>query len=148
MAQCGRTWEKLARRLSVIDKVHFVGEVSAVDLPRFYASGDAFVLPSSARAEAFGKVLLEAMASGLPCVTTDVGTGTSFVVQDGVTGLVVPPCQPDVLADAINRLLVDPEMSKRMGEFGRKRAVDDFSITGMVSHVESIYRQVLAESQS
>ncbi|HLF90868.1 MAG TPA: glycosyltransferase, partial [Anaerolineales bacterium] len=73
-------WERLAGELGVSDRVQFLGEVSDDDLPRFFASGDVFVLPANSRAEAFGKVLLEAMATGLPCVTTELGTGTSFVV--------------------------------------------------------------------
>ena len=64
-------------------------------------AGTLFVLPANARSEAYGMVLTEAMASGLPCVTTEVGTGTSWVVQDGVTGAVVPPSSPDALAAAI-----------------------------------------------
>src|SRR5690606_26810725 len=97
-------WEQLSRSLGLADKVQFVGEISEADLPKFYASGDLFVLPANSRAEAFGKVLQEAMAAGLPCLTTELGTGTSFVVQDGVTGRVVPPQQPEALAAAIGQL--------------------------------------------
>ena len=102
-------WEELAASLGIASP----GALSWVrwtttTCPGIYHQATAFVLPANARSEAFGTVLLEAMASGLPCVTTEVGTGTSWVVQDGVTGLVVPPSDPAALANAIGRLLADP----------------------------------------
>ena len=107
-------WEQLSRSLGLQEKIQFVGHLNDDDLPRFYASGDLFVLPANSRAEAFGKVLQEAMAAGLPCLTTELGTGTSFVVQDGVTGRVVPPRQPDVLAAAIEDLANLPTLCRRL----------------------------------
>jgi rhamnosyl/mannosyltransferase len=98
-------WETLAAEIGIADRVHFLGEVDDADLPKQYHQAHVFVLPANARAEAFGMVLQEAMASGLPCITTELGTGTSWVVQDGVTGLVVPPRDPQSLADAIRDLL-------------------------------------------
>ena len=137
------TWERLAGELGVSARVQFLGEVSDDDLPRFFASGDVFVLPANSRAEAFGKVLLEAMATGLPCVTTELGTGTSFAVQDGVTGFVVPPENPDALGQAIGRLLDDTELRKRMGAAGRARVRREFTAERLLERVEGVYRDVL-----
>ena len=136
-------WESLAGELGVTGRVQFLGEVSDDDLPRFFASGDVFVLPANSRAEAFGKVLLEAMATGLPCVTTELGTGTSFVVQDGVTGFVVPPETPDALGEAIGRLLGDVALRKQMGEAGRARVVREFTPGRLLERVQAVYREVL-----
>jgi len=136
-------WEALAAAVGVAARVRFLGNVSDADLPRLYASADAFVLPANARAEAFGKVLLEAMAAGLPCVTTEVGTGTSFVVQDGVTGLVTQPNNPAALAAAINRLLEDAELRKKMGEAGRARVQAEFTPEKLAARVERVYQEVL-----
>lgn len=136
-------WEALANDLSVLDKVQFLGRLSDEDLPRLFASADAFVLPANARAEAFGKVLLEAMATGLPCITTEVGTGTSFVVEDGVTGLVVPPMRPDCLETAVNTLMQNPEKCRQMGQAGQDRALKQFSVEKMVNRVEAVYESVL-----
>ena len=111
-------WEQLSQSLGLQDKIQFVGHLSDDELPKFYASGDLFVLPANSRAEAFGKVLQEAMAAGLPCLTTELGTGTSFVVQDGVTGRVVPPQQPAELAPAIEELATQPGLSQQMGQAG------------------------------
>jgi glycosyltransferase involved in cell wall biosynthesis len=136
-------WEALAQSLNVTDKVKFLGRVTDEDLPRLYASADIFVLPANARAEAFGKVLLEAMAAGLPCITTEVGTGTSFVVQDGVTGLVVSPKDEDALKTAVLKLINDQPLRKQFGQAGQKRVLTEFTPELMVSRVEEVYRQVL-----
>jgi glycosyltransferase involved in cell wall biosynthesis len=135
----------LSRSLGLADKVQFVGEISEADLPRFYASGDLFVLPANSRAEAFGKVLQEAMAAGLPCLTTELGTGTSFVVQDGVTGRVVPPQQPEALAAAIQELARQPELCQKMGQAGQVRARQEFGLVQMVEKVLGVYTAVLQQ---
>ncbi|MFB0533861.1 MAG: glycosyltransferase [Anaerolineae bacterium] len=138
-----RPWEALGRELGVADRVHFMGEVKDADLPRLYHQAHLFVLPANARAEAFGTVLLEAMAAGLPCITTEVGTGTSWVVQDGVTGLVVPPRNPEALAGAIRQLLTDPDTRWRMGQRGQQRARQEFSQQRMVQGVMDLYQAIL-----
>lgn len=132
-------WEQLSQDLGAADKIQFVGDLSEDELPKFYASGDLFVLPANSRAEAFGKVLQEAMAAGLPCLTTELGTGTSFVVQDGITGLVVPPQQPEALAAAIQQLATEPDLCQRMGRAGQDRARQEFSLQQMVEKVQGVY---------
>jgi rhamnosyl/mannosyltransferase len=138
-------WQKVAAEVGVAERVSFLGEVSNSDLPRLYASADLFVLPANARAEAFGTVLLEAMAAGLACITTELGTGTSFVVEEGVSGLVVRPQEPPALAAAVNRLLADPALRRQMGESGRQRVLTHFTIERMAQQVEDIYRAVSGE---
>ncbi|MBI4769228.1 MAG: glycosyltransferase family 4 protein, partial [Chloroflexi bacterium] len=138
--------KSLAVRLGLVERVQFSGEVGDADLPGCYQQADIFVLPSISRAESFGIVLLEAMASGLPCVTTEVGTGTSWVVQDGVTGLVVPPSDPAALAGAIRRLAGDAALRARMGAAGRARVEAEFTQERMVQRVEEVYREVAARS--
>jgi glycosyltransferase involved in cell wall biosynthesis len=138
-------WEELAASLGIASRVHFAGEVDDDALPRIYQQATAFVLPSNARSESFGTVLLEAMASGLPCVSTELGTGTSWVVQDGVTGLVVPPSDPPALAGAIDRLVLDPGMVRRMGQAGRERVEREFTESVMVARVMAVYRELLGD---
>ncbi len=137
-------WEALALELGVADRVRFLGEVDDAELPALYRQAHLFVLPANARAEAFGSVLLEAMASGLPCITTEVGSGTSWVVQDGVTGLVVPPRDPQALAEAIRSLLDNPELRTAMGRAGRARVAADFTQERMIARVQAVYEEVLA----
>jgi glycosyltransferase involved in cell wall biosynthesis len=88
--------------------------------------------------------ILEAMAAGLPVVATAVG-GTPEVVVDGVTGFLVPPRDPEALADAILCLLRDPELRKRMGTVGRARVTEHFSVEQMVGKTEALYEQLLKE---
>ena len=138
------TWQRLAVRLGLEPRVQFVGEVPDCELPRYYADADLFVLPANARAEAFGTVLLEAMATGLPVISTELGTGTSWVNQDGVTGRIVPPNDPDALAAAIRELLANPGQLVQMGRAARARVEAEFSLPVMVQRVETVYRQVLS----
>jgi rhamnosyl/mannosyltransferase len=123
--------------------VDFAGDVSDANLPGEYRRASLFVLPANARSEAFGIVLLEAMASGLPCITTEVGTGTSWVVRDGVTGKVVPPEDPQALHDAIEDLLSDTERRQRYGRAARARVEAEFTQDALVDRVMRVYAAVL-----
>ena len=134
----------LAEALGVANRVVFTGDVDDGDLPACYAAGDLFVLPSHTRAEAFGTSIVEAMAAGLPVISTEIQTGTSWVNQDGVTGLVIPPCDPGALAAAMGALAADPARRSAMGRAGRARAHEMFEASMMVEAVEGVYREVLA----
>jgi rhamnosyl/mannosyltransferase len=136
-------WERSAAVLGDAVHIRFLGDLQPSDLPGIYAGADVFVLPSTLRAEAFGIVLLEAMAAGLPCVTTELGTGTSFIVRHGETGLVVPPGDPQALSEAIRLLIADPQLSRRMGEAGRERVMREFTLERMAERVEIVYKGVL-----
>ena len=136
-------WEMLATELGIADRVHFAGEVDDAALPALYRHAHVFILPANARAEAFGTVLLEAMASGLPCITTEVDTGTSWVVQDGITGLVVPPQNPKVLAEAIQSLVDAPQRRAGMGQAARARVVAEFTRERIVARVQSVYEEAV-----
>lgn len=135
-------WRALVTHLGLSDRVSFLGQVADADLPAVYHQAHLFVLPSNARAEAFGVVLLEAMASGLPCISTEVGTGTSWVVQDGVTGRVVPPEDPTALATAVRDLLSVPARLRIMGQASRQRVENEFTLDRLSERVMSVYRDV------
>lgn len=137
-----KAWERVTAVFGITERVHFLGDVADSQLPALYASADIFVLPANARSEAFGKVLLEAMAAGLPCVTTELGTGTSFVVRHEESGLVVPPGNPTALAEALNRLVAQPELRQRMGQAGRQRVQAQFTPEKMVDGVMAVYDRV------
>jgi rhamnosyl/mannosyltransferase len=133
----------LCRALNLEDRVTFAGEVSDEDLPAYYAASDLFVFPSSERSEAFGIVMLEAMAAGLPVISTELGTGTSYVNRNGETGLVVPPANPRELASAINFLLKDPALRTRLGQQSKTRVTTEFSLETMLLQVSNVYKSVL-----
>jgi glycosyltransferase involved in cell wall biosynthesis len=124
------------------DRIEFAGNVRDEDLPRFYAEADAFVLPACERSEAFGLVLVEALASGLPCVSTELQTGTSYVNVNEETGYVVPPKDPEALAGACRRLLADAGLRRTLGEQARRRAHANFDIVRVAAQVARVYEEV------
>lgn len=133
----------LADDRGLTERAVFVGRVPDADLPAYYHACDLFVLPASHRSEAFGLVQLEAMACGKPVICTELGTGTSFVNVDGQTGLVVPPRNPEALAAAINSLLADEPMRRRMGQRANERA-KQFSAKAMIEKTMDLYNELMA----
>ncbi len=136
-------WRALAERMGVADRIAWLGEAPDADLPALYHLADLFVLPASHSSEAFGLVQVEAMAAGVPCVCTELGTGTSYVNQDGVTGRVVPPRDPGALAAAINDLLADPVRRAAMGASARARVAAEFDLGVMVDRMVRLYDTIL-----
>jgi rhamnosyl/mannosyltransferase len=120
-------------------KVAFLGEPEDAELAALYAAVDVIALPSTQRSEAFGTVLLEAMASARPVISTELGTGTSWVNLHERTGLVVPPADSDALAKALTKLLEDRALAMRLGAAGRERVASEFTEDRMVEGVEAIY---------
>lgn len=137
---------RAAQGYGVSHKVKFLGKVN--DLQKYYRASSIFVLPSISRAEAFGLVQLEAMAAGLPVVNTDLDTGVPDVSIDGVTGITVPPKDANSLARAINVLLEDEALRRRMGEAGRARAHREFSPGLMIERTMKLYEEVLEERRT
>jgi rhamnosyl/mannosyltransferase len=133
---------ELQGALGLGERVRFVGDVDDETLSAHYAAADVCVLPSIFPSEAFGMVLVESMAAGTPVITTELGTGTSFANQEGVTGLVIRPGDAEALAGALNVLLDDVELRARMGEAGRERVRRLFSVEAMMRTLLPIYERV------
>ncbi|MDO8671311.1 MAG: glycosyltransferase, partial [Dehalococcoidia bacterium] len=125
-------------------KVIFLGEVEDADLPNYYHASDMFAFPACERSEAFGISMVEAMVCGLPVICTDLGTGTTFVNQHEVTGLVVPPRDPVALAEALQRLAKDGVLRRQMALAAGERARREFGVETMVDRTIELYRRVLA----
>jgi glycosyltransferase involved in cell wall biosynthesis len=118
-------YEKKARELGIDDKVKFAGYVSDEDMPKKYQAADYFVLPSVNKGEAFGIVLLEAMASGLPVVASDLpGVRGVFTSE---SGLLIKPGDAEDLAEKIKYLMVNPAKRKEMGTAARREAEEKYS---------------------
>jgi len=115
--------------------------LSRPDVAQILSHARAFVCPSVY--EPLGIVNLEAMACETAVVASAVG-GIPEVVDDGRTGLLVPPSDPDALAAAINRLIDDPGLARQMGIAGRERAVADFSWRAIAEQTVALYEDVLA----
>ena len=123
------------------DRVVFTGRRE--DVAAITADLDVAVLPSLREAQ--GISLLEAMARRVPVVASAVG-GIPEVVTDGVDGLLVPPGDPGALAAATTRLLIDPELRRRIGEAGYRTVADRFSIDAQVRRIEELYDEELARA--
>ena len=115
----------LAASLGIADRVIILQNVQLEDLSRLYREASLFVLSSIE--EGLGIVILEAMACGIPVIATRCG-GPDTVIIDGKTGYLIPVGDVNALAKAMMRLLTDPELSRRMGEAGRNRVENHFSI--------------------
>ena len=137
--------ERIARECGVAGRVHFLGRIAEADLPAYYHASDAFCLCSVEPAEGFGIVQVEAMASGKPVVCCELGNGVTWVNQDGITGLVVPPADPAALARAFRRLLAEPGLRAQLGEQGRSRAFSVFTLEAMARGTLAVYRAVLKD---
>jgi glycosyltransferase involved in cell wall biosynthesis len=131
--------EALAEQLGVASVVNFAGH--RADIPRMLAAADLFVLPS--HTEALPTVLIEAMATELPVVATDVG-GTSEILAAGQSGILVPPHAPVRLAEAVDRLASNPRQRRSMGLAGARIARERFSIQRHAGHLADEYRVLVA----
>ena len=141
----GRDREALqdqANRLGIADRVRFIGDVPEAHLPSVYHACDVFVLPSTAAAEGFGLVQLEAMACAKPVVSTRLPTGVAVINRDGETGLTVPPGDAGALASAMTRLLDDRAFADACGTRARTRVQAHFSREAMVTATMALYRDV------
>lgn len=134
--------EEMAREVGVSKQVHFLSRVTAEQLSACYARCDVFALPS--RGEGFGLVFLEAMAYAKPVIGGAHG-GILDIVEDGVTGLLVPHGDVDRLAQALTSLLNDPARSAEMGERGKQRVAANFSFEQFQTRLTAILTDVLAQ---
>ena len=130
--------EGLVRSLKLDDKIIFTGYRQ--DIPQVISVFDIFAL--SSLTEPFGRVLIEAMAMSKPVVATNVG-GVPEIVKDGITGILVPPNDPNSMAEAIIHLLKNKEKAYKMGLAGRKRVEEHFSIEINVRKTEELYQEIL-----
>jgi O-antigen biosynthesis rhamnosyltransferase len=129
-----------------LDNVRFLGEVSDEDKICLLRLSRGFVFPSHLRSEAFGMALLEAAMCARPMVGCEIGTGTSFINLDGVTGWTVPPQDADALRDALHNLLDRPDLALAMGAAARQRFEALFTAQRMAQAYQQVYHEVIARS--
>ena len=135
--------EDMAISLGVSGRIVFLGEIQNSKLVPCYHAADVFALASVSRAEAFGIVQLEAMACGKPVVNTSLPSGVPFVSLDGITGITVPPANPEALAKAINSLLDDPIRRAQYGNAARRRVQAKFNLELMTRRTLRLYQRVM-----
>jgi glycosyltransferase involved in cell wall biosynthesis len=125
------------------DVVTFTGRISAEDLVKRYSASEVAVVPSLY--EGFGFPAAEAMACGIPVISTTAGALPEVVGPDGEAGMLVPPGDPDALAGAIRRMMADDLMRKRMGEAARKRVESLFTWEEAARKTVAVYEEARAD---
>ncbi len=131
-----------ARELGLARRIHFLGHVEDPRLvDSAYRGARVFVLPSEY--EAFGLVLLEALAQGAPVVATRVGGVPEVLGEDGRAGVLVEPGSAEVLAEEILRLWNDPALGRQLGEYGRTTIVPRYTWDALADRLDALYREIV-----
>ena len=133
--------QDMVKKFDIEDDVVFLGFVEEDKKSLYYKSSDIFCLPSTNMAESFGIVNLEAMASGVPIVGSNLG-GIPDIVKEGENGLLAKPCDHQSLAHTLLTLLKDDELRLKMGDNGMKM-VKDYSWDKIAKETENLYRDIL-----
>lgn len=141
--------QNLVKSLGVRDFVLFLGKRDQESLPYYYSAADVVVVPS--HYESFGMVALEAMACGTPVVASQVG-GLAFLVQDGITGFVIPDGEPEILGNRLKEIILNADLRDRLGQQAHLLA-QSYSWERIAGEIRSVYLEVLnppagGESQS
>lgn len=129
---------KLSFDLGLSSKIHFLG--NRADIPELLSISNIFVL--SSYYEGLPRSIMEAMSAKLPVVATDTG-GVSELVEDEITGILVPPKDAIGLAFGIEKLLLDEKLRKQMGTAGYKKIKNEFSLAKMVNEIEKVYKNLI-----
>ena len=126
-----------------LSNVHFLGHVSEADKAALLDACYGVVFPSHLRSEAFGISLLEGAMFGKPMISSEIGTGTTFVNMSGETGLVVPPADPAALRQAMRQLWEHPEQAAEMGKKAYARYLSHFTADRMCQSYADLYRRLV-----
>jgi D-inositol-3-phosphate glycosyltransferase len=137
--------QQLAAELGISDLVRFIGMRQQDSLRNYYSAGDVVV--TTPWYEPFGLTPLEGQACGRPVIGSAVG-GIAYTVVDGVTGFLVPPRDPETLAARLYTLMMEPDLSERMGRAARKRVEQEFTWPRVAERTASLYEALLAEWSS
>lgn len=133
---------RMCKGLEIDERVVFTGFIEESSLINFYKESKILILPSTTIQEGFGMVLIEANACGKPVIGSRIG-GIKYVIKDGETGLLVPPGDPDALADAIMKLLNDEELIRKMGLNGRKMVEKNYTWERVAGMTENVFEKCL-----
>jgi glycogen(starch) synthase len=143
--------EELARQwlppecLPYADRIHFTGWLSMPEIEEWYCRADVQVIPS--RYEPFGMVVLEGMLHGLPIIATHVG-GPTAILEDGRTGLLVPPFHPEALAGALLRLAKDTELRLRLGAAAAQEVREMWLWARIAEKMQAVYLETARRGRS
>lgn len=150
IAGCGPTEGELQRQVKhlKVDNVHFIGQISEDDKAALLTLCCGVVFPSHLRAEAFGVTLLEGAMYAKPLISSEIGTGTSYVNIDGETGIVVAPNNPAACRTALERIWNNPTIAVQQGQRARARYEALFTNDRMCHAYLQIYQRLVEESNA
>lgn len=131
--------KQTVKDLDIEDYIIFTGFYK--EIPVVMAALDLLIMPSWE--EPFGRVVIEAMAAGKPVIGTNSG-GVPEIIEDGKTGVLIPPRDPEAMGEAVDKLLKDKKLAQWMGEEGRKRVIKCFTPRAYAKEIERVYAKVLA----
>ncbi len=134
--------EYSVKRFGLEDRVIFPGRIPNDELPEYYGAADVFVLPSISRLEAFGIVTLEAMASEVPVVVSDI-PGVREVIVEGRHGLLAEPMKAIDIAGKVRTILENSDMSEKMGKAGRKVVEERYTWDIVAEQLEEVYKELV-----
>ncbi|WP_316503617.1 glycosyltransferase family 4 protein [Pantoea dispersa] len=126
-----------------IDNIHFLGALQDDDKSALLQLCTCLVFPSHLRSEAFGISLLEGALYSKPLISSEIGTGTTFINIDGLTGLVVPPSDPRALREAMDEIWFNPEKAHTFGQAAQQRFEKLFTADKMIESYASLYMSLL-----
>jgi rhamnosyl/mannosyltransferase len=140
-----RSLERLRESLNLSKRVRFHGPLDDIAKDALLSRCDCLCLPSTDRTESFGMVLLEAMSAAKACVVSDVeGSGMSWLVEDGETGLVTPANDTDGLTHALCQLRDEPNLAIRLGLKGRQKFLTALTIETSAKAIRNLYDDLLS----
>lgn len=135
--------ERLSASIGFSDEnIKFIGRIPHKEVPKYLSEIDIFCMPSIYQSETFGVAAIEASAMQIPVVASKIG-GISEAIKDGVTGFLVPPKNPEAIAEAIINLIENPELRIRMGKAGRKYVMENYDWHKNVWEIEKLYQSIL-----
>lgn len=134
--------KRLSHELKIADRVSFTGFVSGNEITTILQNSQVMVMPSVMESESFGVAVLEASACGRPVIASRIG-GVPEVIDDGVTGILVPPGGVSALAESIKRLYHDRDLRQRMGKAGREFVRANYLWDSSLDKMISVYEKIL-----
>ncbi|MCP1831679.1 rhamnosyl/mannosyltransferase [Bradyrhizobium sp. USDA 4532] len=137
--------ERMAIEFGVSDRVSFLGSLSDAEVKSYLHAAHVLAFPSVTQAEAFGLVQLQAMAAELPIVNTALPTAVPKIARHDLEALTVAPNDPGLLAAALNQILADPSLARRLGQSGKSRVRELYDQENFMRRVKSIYLEILGQ---
>jgi len=137
--------ELLVRELNILEHTAFLGAIPHENVPAVLSGLSVFVAPSILKSESFGVAVVEASATGIPVVVSNIG-GLPEVVRDRVTGILVPPRNPEAIASALEELWKNVKLRAELGANGRKFVLDNYEWTENAGRMERLYQSMLARA--